>query len=38
VVCVSSPENIRLFTASGLDEVIAVRTTLDQARAALAAR
>jgi anti-anti-sigma factor len=38
VVCVSSPENIRLFTASGFDRVIPVRTTLDQARAALSAR
>jgi anti-anti-sigma factor len=38
VVWVSSPENIRLFTASGLDQVIPVRTTLAQARAALAAR
>lgn len=32
VVCVSSPEDIRLFTASGLDQVIPVRKTLDQAR------
>jgi anti-anti-sigma factor len=36
VVCVSAPENIRLFTASGLDLVIPVYPTLAQARAALA--
>jgi len=38
VVCVSSPENIRLFTASGLDQVIPLHTDLAQARAALGLR
>lgn len=36
VVFVTSMENARLFSASGLDEVIPVRTTLAEARAALA--
>ncbi len=38
VVCISEGENARLFTASGLDQVIPVHTTLAGARAALAAR
>ena len=36
VVWVTAMENVRLFTASGLDQVIPVYTTLAQARAALA--
>ena len=35
-VFLSSAENVRLFSASGLDQVIPVHTSLAQARAALA--
>jgi anti-anti-sigma factor len=38
VVFVTSIENARLFTASGLDQVIPVHMTLADARAALAGR